>query len=231
MEWALTTHEKPAYKRERDEKNCCRPVASERLSRLPFLPCALMLKASAISAACLSPLDYSPIPTPSALHPLKLLVKKAFGLAVGAPEIVLNMWGKFSLDPDLRWIIASVRLLRYVCTTEEGKWMVSHSPDRVPGSRLSALRIKLTALGWSFDARYIYLPEQTALGWKWDDLRDRIVLAYKTHQLRVLEERRPGVYAGILPLQPKKHAKMLLKLSTYQASIMMRIWTGCALTA
>ena len=135
----------------RDEKSCC---GLGEADKAPF-----------------------PLPTPSVPHPLKLLVKKAFGLAFGAPEIVLNMWGKLSLDPDLRWIIACVRLLRYMCSTDEGKWIIGNSPDRVPGSRLSALRTKLADLGWSFDARYIYLPEQTALRRKRDDLRDRIVLA------------------------------------------------------
>ena len=82
----------------------------DKLRRIEHLPASAGVKRGAIAVGVLSTLDYGGPVSPKHVMPLRLAVKKAMGLAQGAPEVVFNLTGKGTIDPVLRWFITGLIL-------------------------------------------------------------------------------------------------------------------------
>ena len=154
MEWQLA-RVAPTYTKEREKIQ----EVQRRLTRLMRLPCSFRLRASAISVGCLSMLDYAPTPTPKLLHPIKLAIKKALGLAWGAPEVAFHDWSKSTLDPELRWVLSVARLVRMVANSQEFRSVLACVRSSRKGSRTAMLINMFRKRGWEVKERGFYCPD------------------------------------------------------------------------
>ena len=75
----------------------------EKLRRIEHLPVPFHVKREAISVGVLSTLDYGGPISPTDAMPMRLSVKKALGVARGAPEVIFYLTGKGTVDPVARW--------------------------------------------------------------------------------------------------------------------------------
>ena len=226
VEWQIHRKWRPSYSKERERVQ----LAKTRLARLYHLPSSIHLKASAVLIGCLSLLDYAPTCEPKMVHPLKVAVKSSLGLTWAAPEIVFHVWGKGSIDPDLRWILASLRLLKLIAPSREFSLLIAGYRRSLRGSRLAALARKLDSLGWAISEQGVHCPSRFSWTRAWSEIREKVIEEYKKLMIARLVARRPDVYDGQTSLNHEKHVKFLKSLPSYAQVVITRIWSGCAMT-
>ena len=109
-DWPVDSRAKPSYTKEvkRIEE------AEKRILSVRHLPVDLATKYEAISMACLSLLDYVNHPRMENVRALRMLVKRSLGQRFAAPEILYNCLQASSIDPCIRWLLASLRLWFHV---------------------------------------------------------------------------------------------------------------------
>ena len=98
------------------------------------------------------------------------------------------------------------------------------------GSRLSALFVRFEEYGWTLKPSRICCPNEIFMSKEWPDVREGVISAYKHMCYKRLVESRPKVLLGLTDVNHKEHARFLQSLTSYHASIAVRIWTGCAMT-
>ena len=227
MQWALTPTEQPAYPREMERI----ATARTRLERLECLHISLTEKAQIINTGCLSPLDYSPIPLVRCVEDLRKYVKRALGQVSGSPEIVFHVLSEHSIDPIQHWMMSAMRLFAQwaaldPCTLE--RILLTRRSGRV-----AVLCKRMASLGWTCTVSGIKFPDTSTFSWTrpWDELRLKLSLQYRKSVLALLVKRRPMTYEGLEDLSVRNHVLLLNSLSPHQAVLMVRIWSGCVLTA
>ena len=86
--------------------------------------------------------------------------------------------------------------------------------------------MELTPTEVQIDGSLFYLRTE------WRELRPRLLKALKISAWTQLAARRPVVYGGLeaKSILISQHKKMLASLSPYDAKVLLRVWSGCALT-
>ena len=74
-------------------------------------------------------------------------------------------------------------------------------------------------------------PKTISLSRHWSEIRFFVIAEFRAAMFRRVQERRPHVFDGLEKMNPKDYKHVLRAMSPYQASVMVRIWTGCAMTA
>ena len=175
-------------------------------------------------------IDYSPHPDFKKVPPLRSAVKAALGHIFAAPEILYHLLSKESLDPECRWLLASLGLVHAMISLPQGQDFVRQAPQRKVRSRFSALVNELEDYGWDLGPAHIVCPDKISLTLVGPELRDRVTVTYRRMCFMRLASRRPRIYLGLKDANSVEHAKYLKSLTSYQASTITRVWTGCAMT-
>ena len=68
-------------------------------------------------------------------------------------------------------------------------------------------------------------------GVTWPLFRETLQLHFRRATLNMAKVRRPITYAGLEDIHVAKHMKLLADLNEHSASVLVRVWTGCAMTA
>ena len=208
-------------------------MCRERLKRLAHLPANLAIKIQAVVTGCLSLLSYSVMPEPKHASGLRISVRHALNQSHGAPEVLFHVMTRTSCDPLFAWVTACCRLL--------ARWLVDHpmptlatirSKRAVMGRVTSFLRWAKRA-GWVIQRTSFEVPGcgTIRLSRTWGDIRDELRTAFRRHAAKELVTRRPYLYEGLVDWNFREHKRFVLTLDSHSASIICRVWTGCAMTA
>ena len=227
MQWTLSTSVTPTYEKEMSRI----ASAKARLARLECLQLSMVEKARIINTGCLSPLDYSPIATLTHVDDLWSAVRKALNQNHGSPEILLNVLNRISIDPIAHWIMAAAYLFKVWIGTEPST--LENICLHRRGSRIASFCKRIGKLGWTCTISGVKFPDTSTVAWSrdWDYLRERFLDQYRKSVLLLLSKRRPATFGGIRDLAVAKHVEFLNTLSAHQASLIVRVWCGCAMTA
>ena len=228
MEWALEPQASPSYKKERHRVDLCK----ERLRRLLHLPAALYTKIAAIRVGCLSLLAYGPAPSRSIYAGVSGSVKRALALPYAAPEILLNLLPSTCIDVELLWLLGLFKLLVVGIVHAGASDVWNAVPQGRRNSRFATLKKQVIRLGWEVDLPLLKIPgmNDTRLDRPWGSVRERIVDAYMCKARENLIMRRPALYGGLSGISRKAHKRMVKSLHPYRVMVLMKIWTGCAMT-
>ena len=227
-EWALYPTSKCRH--EKGLKRLDR--ALDRLQRLSHLLAPLTVKSHAILAGCLSLLDHAPTLPVVRTKSLRSAVRKALGLTSGAPEVVYGVHIRGSLDPWIHWLLTPIRLWHFVACSEDAPILDSLLPRRTQ-STLVLARAEVQKIGLNLDRYYLFgYDMQVPLAWLWSVCRPLVLRLIKRANWIILEKRRPKLYSGIQNgwVREKSHSKLLESFDSYSAKVIMRVWSGVALT-
>ena len=98
-------------------------------------------------------------------------------------------------------------------------------------SRFAAAKKCITDLWWGFDGlRTITDFGLVSVGDSWERLKERSLMFYHATKLRALALRRPRVYEGLETIDTKQHERLLKKVHPYHAAVLIKVWTGAAMT-
>ena len=185
-----------------------------------------------MSTAALSLIDYATKPTTDGMSQVRAAVRASLGMSSGSPEIVFNVLLRGTIDPMLRWILTNLRLWHAYSRQGESE-MLEAVRKIVRGSRLSTLLRELTKLGVDLTPTQITIAGSLFyLRMDWKELRPRILKGLKSSSWNILATRRPGTYGGLegRSINVNLHKKFLASLPPYVSKVLLRIWSGCALT-
>ena len=197
-----------------------------RARTLPLAPPQLSL---VLSTGCLSLLDFLNLPDPKPYTKLRAMVKEAFGLKSGAPQVVTSIFMKTTLDPHFRWLLAILRIwhqvLQRVVDKDEVDEIIEQARGRLGVGAVDAFRWGITVSheGFLVGLRFVPYREQ------WFVLRKVLTLHLKIESARRLAERRPLLFGGLEGWNHKQHNKLLLAVSPYQRMVLMKLWTGSSM--
>ena len=230
--WQLKRGESVVFKKEEERISRVR----ERLLRVQHLPTHPYIRALVTSSTALSPLDYVSLPGKKMLHSLRSHVRAAIGGRHGAPEIIFNMPTTTLLDPVDRGMLSLLRLWIQAYNVPTYRDMLVSGAFSSPGGRFAGIRKEC-------ESRDIHIRDDTIsfgsgpgapefrLWAGWSALRKQIVGAIKDLQFRGLQARRPGKFAGNIRCAWKTMRKEYARATAYEASILLRIWSGSIMTA
>ena len=221
-QWPCRPGSSPQHQKEVSRlQECCARL--ERARALQINPARL---AHILSTGCLSLIDFVNLPDPKPYHKIRTLVKDAFGLKSAAPEVVVCLLQKGTLDPFLRWHLAALRLWHYVLRDgplpEEVNEVIETCKGRLGKSAVEAFRwgIRVTPAGFELGDRLLSLREE------WYISRKVLVGHLKSEQAKRLAMRRPTLFAGLVAWNHRHHSKLLSTLQPLQAMILFKLWTG-----
>ena len=227
MQWGTQPGSQPNY-----EKELARvALAEQRQKRLPHLPLSIMEKAKIAGIGCLSPLNYSPIPLQTKVEALKGPLRKSLGQCHGSSEILFAVTHNPTLDPMWSWLLASCRLVWFWVRHSEETLALVNVTRR--NSRLAALVTYCKKLSWKVQVDRLIFVDGQYVRWlvRWPLFRETLQLHFRRATLSMARVRRPITYAGLEDIHVVKHMKFLADLPPHAASIIVRVWTGCAMTA
>ena len=180
---------------------------------------------------CISLLAHSVSPIRKVLNGAPLKVKKSLGQPHAAPEILYNVLSVSTLDLVTAWAHTFLRMLHFVRRCELGRKVLGKPKKGRKHSRIATLLRYFTSMGAAFDG-HIVITEvgEIDLRRKWSWAREEFVKVARKGSFRRLEERRPRVYEGLTTVDVTQHKKLLREVSSYQASVLLRVWSGVAMT-
>ena len=229
LEWPLTATVKPDYKKEMMRISHCR----ERLKRLAHLPALPSVKLQAIVTGCLSLLSFSVLPESKHVTGLRVSVRHAMGQPHGSPEILFHVLNRTSADPLYTWIVACIRLLKTWYETMPVHSLALLRSKKALCGRTSAFLRWAKRANWTIKHNYL---EVTGCGFirlsrVWSEVREEIRETYRRSMMAAVVKRRPLLYEGLRDLNHKEHRKFISSLSPHSASLILRVWSGAAMTA
>ena len=202
----------------------------KRLSRIQHLQCKLCVKIDAISTACLSLLDFVNHPSRLPAKSVRALVKRALHAPYSAPEILYNSFIKLTLDPVTRWPMAGLRIWYHVIREGIDEDMILLITTKTAG-RLGHIakearqwQIEMSEAGFIVDGLVIRVIEP------WFIVKKILLARIKKVQYSSLADRRPHVFGGLESVNAKQHRQLLNSLPSYEASVLLQLWTGAAMT-
>ena len=224
-EWPTNRGAKPKYDREHARLDEC----VKRLVRARTLPIPAPKLALILSAGCLSLIDSVNLPDPKPYMRLRPMVKEAFGLKAGAPEVVMSLFMNSTLDPQMRWLLAILRLWHHVLQRglekDEVDEVIEQARGRLGIGAVTAFRWGITVSNEGFwvGPRWVPLRED------WFVIRKVITRHLKMESARRLAERRPAIFGGLEGWNHKQHNKLLLSVSPCERMALMKLWTGSSM--
>ena len=123
------------------------PVESEKETHASKKHAHPSIKAQALSAMCLSLVDFINLLQKRSVMMLRSPVKVALGQPFGAPEIVFETCTATTLDPILHALVASLRLWHLACKSPKGRELILSLHTHTPAGRLGLLRRDILAMG------------------------------------------------------------------------------------
>ena len=226
-EWALHEGAEPQYRKEHARVEECKA----RLDRLAHLPSHLNVKAQAIAMGCISLLAHSVSPIRKVLNGAPLKVKKSLGQPYAAPEVLYNILSVSTLDLVTAWALTLLRMLCFLRRCDLGRKILARLKMGRKHSRTAALLRYFTTMGWRFDGNLVITEVgEVDLRKKWSWVREDFVKVARRDAFGRLAKRRPRVYDGISVVDVTQHKKLLGEVSSYQASLLLRVWSGVAMT-
>ena len=136
-----------------------------RLTRARTLPIPVPRLALIVSVGCLSLLDYVNLPDPKPYLKLRPLVKDVFDLKSAAPEAVTSLFVSGTLDPQIRWLLAILRLWYFAMQNgllkEDVDEVIEQAKGRLGVGAVCAFRWGITVLcdGFQVGPRWVPMRE------------------------------------------------------------------------
>ena len=224
-EWPTNRRAKPQYAKEFARID----ESLRRLTRARTLPIPAPKLALVVSSGCLSLLDYVNLPDPKPYLKLRSAVKDVFGLRAGAPEVVTSIFMNSTLDPQMRWMLAALRIWYHALQMGLEKELVDEVIEQAKGrlgiGAVFAFRwgITITHEGFMIGARWVPAREE------WFIVRKVATKHLKDEQARRLAARRPALFAGLEGWNNKQHNRFLLSVSPYQRMVLLKLWSGASM--
>ena len=225
-DWKVDKHATPDYDDETSRFN----EAIRRADRVRPLPVHPLVKMNLLSMGCLSLLGYVNGPSVVVMEPLRAALKAALNLTWASPEILFFGLQKNPIEPDFAWLMAGLAIWYDILEAKPTQHQIDAIVRIRPRSRLgyiwteaSKKDIILSATGFKVGDRDVPRSEE------WPQLRVRITNHVRGLAFQAISERRPLVFGGLQPLNYKQMKALLGTLDSYNASILMRIWCGCAM--
>ena len=221
-QWPVQKSSKPVHTKELERIK----EAERRLLRVRHAPVSLVLKYDLISVGCLSLIDYIGHPRITTVGPLVSAVKRALAQPYAAPEILYNMLVKTSVDPNIRWLLASLRLwylvLKQEPTPAEVDVLSHNSRGRLGLSARELRKREILIEGRGISVGGALLPTHQP----WYLCRVILVKHLKQLEFQKVARRRPNCFGGLLNVNEKTHRKYLATLPEYKQGVLIRVWTG-----
>ena len=226
-DWPTIPSSVPAYSKEEGR----RKEAVKRLIRLSHLPASLPNKLAVVSIGCMSLLTYMPTFDHKAYTDLRKYVRRAIGVQVGAPEVILYTLTERVVDPMCVWFMSMFKLWHLCANQPDAKYLLECIHEGRRQSRFSALKRLARKLGIVLTHDRIFSEAfELRLGRTWESLKFFLLPHFRKHMIASLALRRPMLYEGLEDVSVKRHKALLKSLNTYDASVLVRIWSGVALT-
>ena len=204
--------------------------ALTRIERTKNLPVGIAMRLQLIDRACLSLLDYVNPSHPVSVKHLALPIKMALDQRFAAPEVLLLCFTKMPLDPTVRWMVAASRLLWEVLEIPDAYDLLFHE-KRCKHGRLNIAKAALEKKRIVIERRtFVCGDARIPVGWGWEFVKKGVLSHLTSEALNKLAVRRPATFGGIGMVHRAQHMNLLRSLPNYEASLMMRVWTGSLLT-
>ena len=204
--------------------------AKDRLARMAHLPLRHRIKGNALVAGVFSLISYVPAVDVQIVKSLRGAVRTALGQRFGAPEALFTLTHTSVLDPYFVWLICLIRLWHTMMQQRDGRELAGMLKPGRKGSRLALLVKHCQQLGWEIDGEEVRCEhESIAMRRQWSDFKKAITRNYRLLQWKLLSERRT-LYHGLSQVNVKQHQKLLDSLSQYDTCVIIRVWTGAAMT-
>ena len=137
-------------------------------------------------------LDYVGVPTSKKVLALRSEVKRSLNLLPGAPEIVLHVLSRATIDPYSRWVLTMLHVWHESAKHEDAKELLD-DPKGPRVSRFTSLKIACAKMDWKIDSKRLTTPYgNVPFHRPWDISRPTIVTYLKRHAWDRLAERRKG---------------------------------------
>ena len=225
-QWPIQKASKPVHTKELERIK----EAERRLLRVRHAPVSIVLKYDLISVGCLSLIDYIGHPRITTVGPLVSAVKRALAQPYAAPEILYNLLVKTSVDPSIRWLLASLRLwylvLKQEPTPAEVDVLSHNSRGRLGMSARELRKREILIEGRGISVGGALLPTHQP----WYLCRVILVKHLKQIEFQKVARRRPNCFGGLSTVSEKTHRKYLATLPEYKQGVLIRVWTGSAMT-
>ena len=156
-------------------------------------------------------------------------MKDIFGLRAGAPEVVSCLFLRGTLDAQLRWLMAIMRVWHHVLQTLPEKGEVDEVIEQAKGrlglGAIHAFRWGVTVSfeGFQVGDRWVPAREQ------WFIARKVLLTHVKPEQARRLAERRPHIFGGLSGWNFREHNRLLMSVSAYERGVLMKMWAGASM--
>ena len=170
--------------------------AEQRLVRARSLPIPRL--AQLVSVGCLPLLDFVNHPDYKSCASLKTLVKEVFPLKP-APEVVTCLLQRGTIDPQMRWLLASLRLWFLVLKSKPEKSDVNSMIEEANG-RLGIAAVAAFRWGITIGQEALFIPSRRiSVLEKWRYARRLLLQHLKEQQARTLAARRPEIFGALYP--------------------------------
>ena len=193
----------------------------------------MTVKVATIPVGVLSLLSYSVMIPPTPYKALRSKVRAAMGMTVGAPELVFGVLSKGSVDPFVTWLLAALKFWHFCLFSEGGRGVFAKVRKNAKGCLLSRLQYELAKLKVNIDLENVW-DDDSEVRWVpwWPTVKPKLVAFLKRVFHKVLELRRPTMFAGLkrLGVDVTQHRRLLDSLSSFDAKSILRVWGGVALT-
>ena len=129
-QWKVHRGSHPTYPKVHKRLDEC----IRRLSRTKALPLPIPRLAQIVSVGCLSLVEYLNLPEPQPYLKLRTLEKEVLGIRSAAPEVLMSVLQRTTLDPYLRWIVAALRLWFLVLKNSPSREKVNEVIEQANGT-------------------------------------------------------------------------------------------------
>ena len=197
-----------------------------RLERIRHVPLHPYREMQAISVACMSLVDLVNLPPPTPYSKLRSEVISVLGLSLASPEIACNTLSP-TLDPEMRWLFAGLRLWHEILKV--GSHLAHLELALSKKGRLGLIaRHARDKIGIQIDTLEFLMADMSArVGQQWNAAKRTILDLFGS-----LKDLHPKAYLlwRYLSDQPQEAFFLFTSLPSYQASTLLKLWTGGVVT-
>ena len=225
-QWKVASGASPEYVKETQRIR----EAEMRLVRVEHLEIGFVLKLDVLGTSVLSLLDFLNHPSPSPAKSLRILVKRALQHTYAAPEVLLHGFCSSTVDPYARWLMSGLRLWFHVLTHVADPYHVNVIVNKKAG-RLGILAAEAAKMGILIEPDgFVCDGVSLRLTQPWFLQRKILLARIKLVAYRQVAMRRPNVFGGLESIHTKAHRKLLNEVDPFRANVLVKLWTGAAMT-